>query len=278
LFRRADLVFTGGHSLYEAKRGNHRNVYAFPSSVDADHFAQARHAQPDPDDQQQIPHPRLGFYGVIDERMDLDLLEAVADLRPEWQFVMIGPVVKIDAASLPRRANIHYLGARGYADLPWYLAGWDAAIMPFAHNEATRFISPTKTLEYLAAGRPVISTSIRDVVAPYARQGLVRIADTPLDFSNAIERALGEDPAPRLRAVDTFLTTTSWQRTWREMQALIEAVIELRLPTVVALPPSPTARVPVYRGSTKHTSGRLLAFRHAGAQVALSGTAHEEAE
>ncbi|HEU4405047.1 MAG TPA: glycosyltransferase family 1 protein, partial [Polyangiaceae bacterium] len=177
LLRLADLVFTGGHSLYEAKRGAHPSVYAFPSSVEVEHFAKARARQADPDDQAPLPRPRLGFFGVLDERMDLALLEGVARARPDWQLVLVGPVVKIDEAALPRRPNLHYLGPKGYPELPRYIAGWDVALMPFAQNESTRFISPTKTPEYLAAGRPVVSTPIRDVVRPYGAEGLVRIAD-----------------------------------------------------------------------------------------------------
>ncbi|MCA1598452.1 MAG: glycosyltransferase, partial [Chloroflexi bacterium] len=167
LFTRADLVFTGGQSLYDAKRHQHPQVYLFPSSVDQAHFAQAREPRADLADQAPLPRPRLGFYGVLDERLDRDLIAALADARPDWSLVLIGPVVKIDPASLPRRANIHYLGPKDYADLPAYLAGWDVALIPFAHNAATRFISPTKTPEYLAAGVPVVSTAIGDVVSPY---------------------------------------------------------------------------------------------------------------
>ena len=182
MLARADLVFTGGQSLYEAKRGQHPRVFAFPSSVDAAHFARARRATDDPADQAAIPHPRLGFFGVIDERMDLDLLAAIADARPDWHLVIIGPVVKVDPASYRERANIHYLGKKDYQELPGYLAGWDVALLPFAINESTRFISPTKTPEYLAAGKPVVSTPIRDVVRPYGMRGLVHIAATADDF------------------------------------------------------------------------------------------------
>src|SRR6185369_3109313 len=191
LFRRVDLVFTGGQSLYEAKRNQHRAVYAFPSSIDAAHFGKARLFERDPADQKDIPHPRLGFFGVIDERFDIELLDAVATRRPDWQFVIIGPTVKIDPATLPRHANIHYLGSKKYEELPGYLAGWDVALLLFARNESTRFISPTKTPEYLAAGKPVISTSIRDVVRPYGELELVRIADTPEEFIKAAEELLG---------------------------------------------------------------------------------------
>jgi UDP-galactopyranose mutase len=228
LFDRADLVFTGGQSLYEVKRHQHKNVYAFPSSIDAPHFAQARSIRDEPVDQKEIPHPRLGFFGVIDERLDIELVDTVASMRPDWHLVMIGPVVKIDPANLPRRANIHYLGSKDYKELPSYLAGWDAALLPFARNESTRFISPTKTPEYLAAGCPVVSTSIRDVVRPYGESGLVHIADTPAEFVAGIEAALNEDDESRIEQVDAFLTQTSWDRTWGRMAELIEDVVEAR--------------------------------------------------
>jgi UDP-galactopyranose mutase len=198
-------------------------VHAFPSSVDVAHFATARRPLPDPADQAAIAHPRLGFFGVVDERMDLELLAAVADARPDWQLVIVGPVVKIDPASLPRRPNLHFLGGKLYTELPTYLANWDVALMPFARNESTRFISPTKTPEYLAAGKPVVSTSIRDVVRPYGDLGLVRIADTPEDFVRACEAALTEDRATWLPRVDSHLATMSWDNTWAGMKALLDA-------------------------------------------------------
>ena len=237
LFERADLVFTGGQSLYEAKRHQHPNVYAFPSSIDAQHFAQARSVTDDPLDQSGIPHPRLGFFGVIDERMDVELLETIAAVRPDWHLVMVGPVVKIDPAQLPRRANIHYLGSKSYTELPAYLAGWDVALLPFARNESTRFISPTKTPEYLAAGRPVVSTSIRDVVRPYGQLGLVHIADTAPEFIAAVEAAMKEDAAARMRDVDTFLARTSWDSTWGRMAELIEDVVTVRRASVRTVQP-----------------------------------------
>ncbi|MDZ7969171.1 MAG: UDP-galactopyranose mutase [Nostoc sp. DedSLP03] len=229
LFKRADLVFTGGQSLYESKVNQHPNVYAFPSSVDVPHFAQARNLT-EPEDQAHIPHPRLGFFGVIDERMDIELLAGIAEARPDWHLVIIGPVVKIDPATLPQHENIHYLGGRDYKQLPAYLAGWDLAMLPFARNESTRFISPTKTPEYLAAGRPVVSTSIRDVVRPYGESKLVRIADTVSEFVTAAELAMQEDtPASEwLSRVDAFLEKISWDRTWASMMKLIDSAIAAR--------------------------------------------------
>ena len=226
LLDRADLVFTGGHSLYEAKRPLHPAVHPFPSSIDVAHFARARAPQPDPADQAELPRPRLGYFGVIDERLDRDLLDAVAAARPDWQFVMIGPVVKIDPRDLPRRPNIRWLGQKPYAELPRYIAGWDVAIMPFARNDATRFISPTKTPEYLAAGRPVVSTSIRDVVRPYGMMGLVAIADTPEEFIVAAECELHRRHRRRwLGEVDAFLARSSWDSTWDRMHALMTAAL-----------------------------------------------------
>ncbi|HEX8891377.1 MAG TPA: glycosyltransferase family 1 protein [Pyrinomonadaceae bacterium] len=238
LFKRADLVFTGGQSLFEAKRHLHKNIYPFPSSIDAQHFAQARSIKNDPADQEAISHPRLGFFGVIDERMNLELLEAVAKARPHWQLVMIGPVVKIDEADLPRLPNIHYLGSKSYKELPSYLAGWDVALLPFALNESTRFISPTKTPEYLAAGCPVVSTSIRDVVRPYGELGLVHIADTPEEFVAAIEAAMNDsDHASRIKSVDMFLSQISWDETWGRMAELIEDVIRERYASKITQAP-----------------------------------------
>ncbi len=226
LFKKADVVFTGGQTLYESKESYHSNIYAFPSSIDFKHFAKARKHSEDPEDQRSILHPRLGFYGVIDERMDLSLLEQVADLRPDWHIVMIGPVVKIDPEQLPKRENIHYLGGKSYQELPSYLSHWDVAIMPFAKNDSTRFISPTKTPEFLAAGRPVVSTSIRDVVRPYGKLGLVKIADTALAFVRAVEAAsLLKEDANFFKKVDQFLAGNSWDKTFEKMAALMTACL-----------------------------------------------------
>jgi glycosyltransferase involved in cell wall biosynthesis len=220
LLARADVVFTGGRALYEAKRGSHPNMHAMPSSVDLEFFRAARTPQADPSDQASLPRPRVGFFGVIDERMDLALLAALAQARPELQVVMIGPIVKIDPETLPRSPNLHWLGSKSYAELPSYLAGWDAAIMPFALNQATRFISPTKTPEFLAAGKAVVSTAIADVVEPYERLGLVRIGRTPAEFIAQVDAALQDDGASHAQR-DAFLAGTSWDRTWERMVELM---------------------------------------------------------
>lgn len=257
LLRRADVVFTGGQSLYEAKRDQHPNIHPFPSSIDAAHFAQARTITTDPEDQAAIPHPRLGFFGVIDERLDIELIDSVAEARPDWHLVIVGPVVKIDPKDLPRRSNIHYLGGKDYKELPAYLAGWDAALLPFARNEATRFISPTKTPEYLAAARPVVSTSIRDVVRPYGEKNLVKIADTTEDFVAACEAVLDKGDAREwLLEVDAFLSGTSWDQTWIEMMEQIERAINARNNSLEAQVSEFRAlKQPVHRTATGHING-----------------------
>ncbi|MEP7213650.1 MAG: glycosyltransferase [Acidobacteriota bacterium] len=235
LFGMADLVFTGGSSLYESKRGQHHSVYCFPSSIDVKHFARALDVDRTPDDQASIPGPRVGFFGVIDERTDIDLLGRLADLRPDINFVMIGPVVKISEDDLPRRENIHYLGGKDYLELPDYIAGWDVAMMPFAINESTRFISPTKTPEYLAAGRPVVSTAITDVVTPYGEAGLVYIAETPGKFAAAIDAALADDASERRRRASEFLGDMSWDKTYSSMADLIDDIVKERSPKASAM-------------------------------------------
>ncbi|WP_251007793.1 UDP-galactopyranose mutase [Sphingobium sp. BHU LFT2] len=223
LLDEADLVFTGGYSLYEAKRDLHPSVHPFPSSVDVHHFAKARLEGIDPPDQVGLPGPRLGYYGVVDERMDLSLLAHLADARPQWSVVIVGPVVKISADDLPRRPNIHYVGGKSYAALPDYLRGWDVALMPFAINDATRFISPTKTPEYLAAGRPVVSTPIKDVMRHYGDLQAVQIAGDPAAFTEACDRALTLSRGRRgwLEPVDRMLAGQSWDDTFLAMEALI---------------------------------------------------------
>lgn len=216
LMQRADVVFTGGQSIYEAKRRLHKSIHPFPSSIDVAHFHRARRPGQEPADQAHVPHPRVGFAGVIDERLDVKLLAEAAAKMPDVQFVMIGPVVKIDPADLPRLPNIHWLGGKSYAELPAYMAHWDMGWMPFALNEATRYISPTKTPEFLAAGLPVVSTAIVDVVRTYGAQGLVQIADAD-DIEEKIREALGNPKDLLRQSVDAYLATMSWDQTWNAM-------------------------------------------------------------
>jgi UDP-galactopyranose mutase len=228
LFKKADIVFTGGHSIYQSKKTAHHNIYPFPSSIDKHHFGVARTTKNDPADQTHIPHPRFGFFGVVDERFDIELLDGVAAARPDWHFVILGPIVKIDPATLPRYNNIHYLGGKKYEELPAYIAGWDIATIPFAMNESTRFISPTKTPEYLAAGKPVISTPIADVVSPYGTNKLVHIVNNAEEFIAAAETELKRKRKTAwLKKVDEFLAFNSWDRTWSQMVRNIEDTMQV---------------------------------------------------
>jgi UDP-galactopyranose mutase len=231
LLERADLVFTGGPSLYRSKKGRHPRVHCFPSSVDAPHFAGAHGQIAEAADQAALPHPRLGYFGVLDERIDLPLLARMAEAHPEWQFVTVGPVAKIDPASLPRGRNIHHFGQRAYRDLPSYLAGWDVCLMPFARNRSTEFISPTKTLEYMAAGKPIVSTPIRDVEEPYS--DIVYLGGTPEEFMASCEHALAVDAAEReeRRArMREVLARTSWDKTAEQMNALLHDAARAAVP------------------------------------------------
>lgn len=225
LLAQSDLVFTGGKSLFAAKRQLHDDVHCFPSSVDTAHFARARTKLADPQDQAGITQPRIGYVGVIDERIDLDLIAKGAAALPYVQFVMVGPIAKIDPADLPQAPNIHWLGSKEYSALPVYMAHWQSAWMPFALNDATKFISPTKTPEYLAAGLPVTATAVADVVETYGRQGLVTIADADT-IATALQASL-DAPGPEWQiAVDRCLALMSWSGTWAAMQALMS----VRLP------------------------------------------------
>ncbi|MET0464671.1 MAG: glycosyltransferase [Chitinophagaceae bacterium] len=236
LFGMADLIFTGGNLLYESKKQLHDNVHAFPSSIDKDHFSSARKTGYEPADQLSIAGTKIGFFGVIDERMDIGLIDSIAEKCPKWNIILIGPVVKIDPATLPRRANIYYLGSKTYNELPRYLSGWDVAMIPFAQNDSTRFISPTKTPEYLAGGKPVVSTPIHDVIHPYGDDGLVYIGSSVDDFIAGIRWSLEIRRNPEwLRSVDIFLKDLSWDDTWRRMSQEIDKLLLQKRPALAGV-------------------------------------------
>jgi glycosyltransferase involved in cell wall biosynthesis len=229
LLMKADIVFTGGYSLHEAKKDQHDNIYVFPSSIDKAHFHLARTAKSEPADQAVIKGVKLGFIGVIDERFDAPLINELAQKRPDWQFIMLGPIVKIAPDSLPKGNNLHYLGQKSYAELPNYLSGWDVAMIPFAINNSTKFISPTKTPEYLAAGVRVVSTPIRDVVRPYGMEGLVSIASDAEGFITAIELYLNDEEKENWQEKsDKFLADKSWKDTFKQMrEKMIQTKFEI---------------------------------------------------
>ncbi len=253
LLSRADVVFTSGLSLYRAIRSRHANVHYFPSSVDAAHFRQARgthqrllnhplFSRPgEPEVQAELPHPRLGFYGVLDQRVDFALIDAVARTRPDWQLVLIGPV-ESNPRSLPRQPNLHYLGPRPYNQLPGYFSGWDVALLPFVVNETTRYLNPATALEYMAAERLIVSTRIADVVEPYC--DIVYVGHSPNTFIVGCEQALNASPAERaerLRLMREVLMDTSWQHTARAMEHVMMDLLAARRATSIFKFP---ARVP----------------------------------
>jgi glycosyltransferase involved in cell wall biosynthesis len=226
LLSKADVVFTGGNSLYEAKKNQHSNIHAFPSSIEKEHFEKARECKVCPEDQINTTQPKLGFYGVIDERFDIELIRGIADARPDWQICLIGPIVKVDPEALPKNKNIHYLGSKTYQELPTYLANWDIALIPFMLNDSTKFISPTKTPEYLAAGKPVISTPINDVVNPYSKNKLVHIASDVNGFIEAAEKELAMIKKDAwLKRVDAALSKNSWDQTCDNMLNCIKQTL-----------------------------------------------------
>ncbi len=221
----SDVVFTGGRSLYESKCKQHSNVHAFPSGVDVAHFSRAREQLAEPADQLSLRRPRIGYYGVIDERLDYALIAEAARLRPDYQWIFVGPLAKVDQADLPQAANLHYLGGKKYELLPDYLAGWDVAMMPFALNEATTYISPTKTPEYLAGGKPVISTPVVDVVRTYGDSGLVSIAADAEAFVSAADARLARPFSLEEleKRVDPLLAEMSWDGVFRGMRSRMDA-------------------------------------------------------
>ncbi|HEX8677974.1 MAG TPA: NAD(P)-binding protein, partial [Segetibacter sp.] len=246
LLKKADLVFTGGQSLYDYKKDRHHNIHPFPSSIDKKHFEQARTVKEEPEDQKNISGLKLGFYGVIDERFDVDLIKSIALLRPDWNLLLLGPVVKINPDALPKLPNVHLLGGKSYDELPHYVSGWDIALIPFAINDSTKFISPTKTPEYLAAGVPVVSTPIRDVVKPYGEKGIVKIASTAEEFVASAEEYMRMDRKKWLPEVDEFLSDKSWSATFMEMMKKVNSTLNTNKKSK-----------PVYR-STRYTYDYLI--------------------
>ncbi|MDB5034711.1 MAG: UDP-galactopyranose mutase [Chlorobi bacterium] len=237
LSARADLIFTVDNATYEQKRNERSNVFAFPNGIDRVHFAGGRNYQDDPLDQVDIPHPRLGFFGVIDNRLDFALIDSIAEARPDWNLVLVGPIETTDSATaLPCRSNIHYLGARPYGDIPAYLSGWNVAMLPLRTGEGCH-ISPTRIPECLAAGVPVVATSFRDALHPYGESGLIATADTLAEFIiAAAESGMDEsiDSECWFEKVDRFLSGIAWENTWKRMKLLIDSTTEARRSTLAA--------------------------------------------
>jgi glycosyltransferase involved in cell wall biosynthesis len=243
LMNAADVVFTGGHKLYQSKKRYHENVHFFGCGVDSAHFAAARaDATPVPADVAGLPRPILGYYGVIDERLDYELLREVAAGNPTGSLVMVGPVVKVDPRELPQGDNIHWLGQRDYSQLPQYVKAFDVCLMPFALNEATEYINPTKTLEYMAAGKPIVSTAVADVVRNFTP--VVRVARSASEFVGHALAAAADADAPMVARGIEQAGQASWESIVGRMRGLIyEAVM------------APDAAIVAAESSTAITTG-----------------------
>jgi glycosyltransferase involved in cell wall biosynthesis len=224
LLSKADIVFTGGYELREKKAKQHNNVHCFGCGVEYDHFSKAQLEETQvPDDLKDLKKPVIGWFGVVDERVDYDLIREAAEKRPDWSFVLVGPVVKVDESMLPKADNIFWLGQRDYKVLPNYCKGFDVCMMCFAINEATEYINPTKALEYLATGKPVISTPVKDVLRQYSDD--LYIAKSTDEFIDMAERALaGKDQEMRARGLERA-QQCSWESTVAEMERLIDEAI-----------------------------------------------------
>jgi glycosyltransferase involved in cell wall biosynthesis len=209
LLAHADVVFTGGRALFEAKSRHHDNVHFFGCGVDAKHFGQARSADLRvPEELAQLRRPVLGYFGVIDERLDYDLIERLSQAFPNCSIAMVGPLAKVEPEQLPASANIHWLGQRDYAQLPPLVKGFDVCMMPFAINDATRYINPTKTLEYMAAGKPVVSTAVPDVVRNFG--AYVGVARSHGEFIAEVRRALTQPDTARIARALAHAEGSGW--------------------------------------------------------------------
>jgi glycosyltransferase involved in cell wall biosynthesis len=225
LMEHADIMFTGGYKLLEKKSQQHENVHCFGCGVEFDHFAKAQSFGEVPSELLTVKKPVVGWFGVIDERVDYELVRRAAEMRPDVSFVLVGPVVKVDPASLPQASNIHWFGSKDYKELPDYCRGFDVCMMCFAINEATEFINPTKALEYLATGRPVISTPVQDVVQQY--QETVTIVESPEEFVTAIDRLVSSPDSEQIRKGVELARESSWEGTVGTMRQLIsEAILQ----------------------------------------------------
>ena len=220
LLERADVVFTGGYKLFESKRRHNPNCHFYGCGVDSQHFGKARLAETVvPEALAALPKPVLGFFGVVDERMDYGLLARLADAEPGWSVAIIGPVLKIDEKSLPRRSNLHWLGAQPYEALPSFCKGFNVCLMPFALNEATEFINPTKTLEYMATGRPIVSTAVPDVVRNFG--SIANIARHPDEFLALCRKAVTQPDGNAIERGLKMAAENSWEAILARMEGHI---------------------------------------------------------
>lgn len=272
LLAQADIVFTGGQQLFQAKSQHHGNTHFFGCGVDVAHFGRARLAStPTPADMADLPRPVIGYFGVIDERLDYDLIAGLADRFPSASVVMVGPLAKVNPDDLPKLPNIHWMGQRAYTDLPNIVKAFDVCIMPFALNAATEFINPTKTLEYMAAGKPIVSTAVRDVVRNFTP--IVAVAYSHDDFAAAVVEALPGEFGTSQTQLDLLAqgvdraAGATWDATVSDMRTLmlraatsaVQEISVVRHPVSVKVLPIPVRRdrQPAGREAVQAVGGQL---------------------
>ncbi len=232
LISRSDVVFTGGYQLFQSKSRYHNNVHFYGCGVDAEHYRKARLAETElPNEVVNLPKPIFGYFGVIDERLDYALLTQLAREMPHASIVMVGPFAKVEKQSLPNLPNIHWLGQRSYADLPALVKSFNVCLMPFALNEATQYVNPTKTLEYMAAGKPVVSTAVPDVLHHFTP--IVDVALTADEFVTAVRRAAFSPRADLIEQGIERANRASWDSIVNAMRGhMLDSVrAELDAPT-----------------------------------------------
>jgi glycosyltransferase involved in cell wall biosynthesis len=245
LLKRADVVFTGGRKLFEAKSEHNDNCHFYGCGVDCEHFGKALAAETAvPEDLAAIlssvaapplaaraalpirRKPILGYFGVVDERMDYELITRLADANREWSVVMIGPTTKVDESVLPKRPNLHWLGQRSYMDLPAYCKGFDVCLMPFALNESTEFINPTKALEYMATGRMIVSTAVPDVVRNFG--AVIKIAKEHDEFIRLCREAVEKPEPDAIKRGSRMACENTWERIVARMEEHIEEAFKMK--------------------------------------------------
>ncbi len=224
LLERADVVFTGGRRLYHSKRRFNNNCHFHGCGVEGPHFAKARlPGTPLAPEIKVLPKPVFGYFGVVDERIDYDLLGALADANPGGSIAIVGPVLKVDERSLPRRPNLHWLGKRAYEELPALCKGFDVCLMPFALNDATEFINPTKALEYMATGKPIVSTAVPDVISNFS--SVVAVASSRGEFLNLCAEAAEQPEAAAIERGLQMAAANSWDAIVAQLEAHIQEAL-----------------------------------------------------
>lgn len=218
LMENSDIIFVVSEALYQKKKFQHHNIHVFPNSADYFHFIQSRDFILDPYDQIHIPHPRIGFYGIIDQSIDLKLIDEIAQIREDLNFVFIGPLKDTKFSQLPTRKNIYYLEQKDYNLIPLYVAEWDCGLLPFCINEVTQYSSPHQTAELLMAGKPIVATHIPDISIRFGKKSLAKMASNAEDFSEKIDKAILESKEQKWKElIDNELKNETWDQVFKKM-------------------------------------------------------------